>query len=61
MDVCDSLETFMNMAHSHQDHFVSMNIPVIITCQGDILELGFNDWCLLLMAYLIYAEQGQLW
>ena len=61
VDVCSSLETFMNMAHSHQDHFVGMNIPVIITCQGDISELGFDDCCLLLMASLICAEQSQLW
>ena len=61
VDVCSSLETFMNMAYSHQDHFVGMNIPVIITCQGDISELGFDDCCLLLMASLICAEQSQLW
>ena len=50
VDVCASLETFMNMVHIHQDHFVGMNILVIITYQGDISELGFVDCCLLLMA-----------
>ena len=38
-----------------------MNIPVIITCQGDISKLGFDDCCLLLIASLICAEQSQLW
>ena len=33
---------------------------VIITCQGDISELGFDDCCLLLMALLICVEQSQL-
>ena len=31
----------MDMAHSHQDHLVGLNNPVMITCQGDISELGF--------------------
>ena len=43
----------MNMAHSHQNHFVGMNILVIIS------ELGFDDCCLLLMASLICVEQEQ--
>ena len=55
------LETFMNMTHSHQNYLVDLNIPVIITCQGDILELGFDDCCLFLKAKLIFAEQIQLW
>ena len=50
VDVCSFLETFMNMTHSHQNYFLDLNIPVIITCQGDILELGFDDCCLFLKA-----------
>jgi len=45
VDVYFSLETFMNMAHSHKDQFVGMNILFIITCQSDISELGFDDCC----------------
>ena len=57
VDVCASLETLLNMANSHQNHFVCLNIPVVITRQGDILELGLDGCCLL----LIYAEQSQPW
>ena len=41
------------MVISHKIHFVGLNIPVFITRQGDILELGLNCFCLL----LIYAEK----
>ena len=41
------LETFLYLANSHQDCFVCLDIPVVITSQGDILEQGL-DGCTLL-------------
>ena len=44
------VENYLNKANSHQDHYVSLNILVIITCQGDIFELGLDGNCLLFIA-----------
>ena len=41
------LETFLYLATTRQDYFVSQNIPVVITRQSDILEHGL-DGCILL-------------
>ena len=54
-NVCDSLETLLNIANSHHIHFMGLNIPVVIERMIDILELGIEGCCLL----LIYAEQSQ--
>ena len=54
-DITPSLEILLNMANSHQNHVVGLNIPVVITRQGDILELGLDGCCML----LIHAEQSQ--
>ena len=47
VDACAFLETFFNMVNSHQDPLVCLNIPAVITCQGDIPELG-HDGCVFL-------------
>ena len=33
-DITPSLEILLNMANSHQNHVVGLNIPVVITRQG---------------------------
>ena len=33
--VASHKKTFLDMAYSHQDCFVCLNIPVVLACQGD--------------------------
>ena len=42
VNACAFLETILTVVNSHRDHFVCVNISAVITCQGNIPELGHN-------------------